>query len=58
MTPDVLKTIITEVFAALATATAGNPFIHVLVGTVEQLALTLLPTILGNLTVKGVAVSK
>lgn len=53
MTPDFLKQIVDEVFSVLETATVGKPLVHALVSFVHTLALSLLPTILGNLKAKG-----
>jgi hypothetical protein len=58
MTPDALKQIIDEVFAALEAATAGNIFAHMAVSVVHALVDTLLPQIAAALANKGIGIVK
>jgi len=45
MNPDQLKIIIDEVFSALETVTASKPMLHMIVGVIHMIALSLIPTI-------------
>lgn len=49
MTPDLLKKIIDEIFAAIDAATVGKPLVHIIVGIVHALALQLIPLIITKL---------